>query len=186
MLNDGVPVPEFLNQLAVWKGLTPETDLQWHSIAGGVEDKAKLAAKQAEMIPNIRQFFLEKTKDERTSQAKALGLKPYELAGWMRVATWAPDEGEPVYLFVYNVRDADVQLEDIVKRPGDPRKLGPSAHDELLIRVRELRPPKVTLLADQPWLERTYGSYGYVKNEIQNEGAKTRMTKSKLMEELKT
>ncbi|MEA2130293.1 MAG: hypothetical protein QOJ29_1882 [Thermoleophilaceae bacterium] len=57
MLNDDVPVPEFLDQLAVWKGQTPETDVQWHSIAGGVKDKAELAAKQAEKIPTYGSSF---------------------------------------------------------------------------------------------------------------------------------
>lgn len=186
MLNDDVPVPEFLDQLAVWKGQTPETDVQWHSIAGGVKDKAELAAKQAEKIPNIREFFLGKAEAERKSQAQALGLRPFELAGWMRVATWATGEGEPpVYLLVYNVRNADVQLEDIVKRPGDTPKVGPLAHDELLMRVRELGRAEVTLLADQEWLVKTYGRYGYIKNKTQNE-SKTRMTKSKLMVELDT
>jgi hypothetical protein len=94
VLNDDVPVPEFLDQLAVWKGQTPETDVQWHSIAGGVKDKAELAAKQAEKIPNIREFFLGKAEAERKSQAQALGLRPFELAGWMRVATWATGEGD--------------------------------------------------------------------------------------------
>ncbi|MEA2493970.1 MAG: hypothetical protein QOJ29_1881 [Thermoleophilaceae bacterium] len=113
-------------------------------------------------------------------------MRPFELAGWMRVATWATGEGEPpVYLLVYNVGNADVQLEDIVKRPGDTPKVGPLAHDELLMRVRELGRAEVTLLADQEWLVKTYGRYGYIKNKTQNE-SKTRMTKSKLMVELDT
>lgn len=187
VLNDDVPVEEFSTQLAAWKERVPEADQQWHAIAQGLKDKAELAAKQAKQISNPREFFLRKPEADRKSEAKALGLRPFEVLGWMRVATWAAAEGEqPLYLLVYNVRDADVQLEDIVKRPGDTRKLGHLAHDELFRRVRSLGRMTVTLLADQPWLVDTYSRYGYVTDEIQNEGLKTRMTKSKLMEELKT
>jgi hypothetical protein len=99
VLNDGVPVPEFLDQLAVWKGQTPETDAQWHSIAGGVKDKAELAAKQAEKIPNIQEFFLGKAEAERKSQAQGLGLRPFragrldarrDMGDWRRGAAGLP------------------------------------------------------------------------------------------------